>query len=114
MSQNIKLTGVSSFSHPSFKAAVGGDVVHIKKGDVVKVTDDVADRLLDRVQRISEEDVRHTFTETSEKAKYNFAGDEVAAVTGADAADESNGGGNADETKPAAKTAATQRRARTK
>ena len=113
MSQNIKLTGVSSFSHPSFKAAVGGDVVHIKKGDVVKVTDDVADRLLDRVQRISEEDVRHTFTETSEKAKYNFAGDEVAAVSGADVADESNGD-VADETKPAAKTAATQRRARTK
>ncbi len=117
MSQNIKLTGTSSFSHPSFVSAPGGDIVHIKKGDVIKVTDDVAERLLDRSQKISDEDVRYTFTATDEKAKYNFAGEEHAAVTQRTATvkktdDETPPPPKKDAKKPAAAGAA-QRRGRT-
>lgn len=100
MAKNLKLHGAATFGHPSF--IKNGDKVRVKKGEVVRVSDDVAEHLLQREQRLSDEDSRPTWIETDVKAKHNFSTDED---TGADPSTEE--GGESGTPKP------TQRRART-
>jgi hypothetical protein len=74
MAKNIKLSGTRSFHHPAFKSA-SGDAVHIKKGDVVRVDDEVADYLQQREHIVGEDLSVKTFVDSNTKADYDFSTD---------------------------------------
>lgn len=74
MAKLLKLTGLRSFHHKAF-VRHGDDAVHVRKGEVIKVDDDLADYLLEDSHRLTTEDVRYSFTEVDgkEKVTYDFS-----------------------------------------
>ena len=71
MAKFLKLTGLRTYYHKAF-VRNGDDAVHVRKGEVIKVDDELADYLLEDSYRLTSEDVRYSFTEvdgSKEKAK---------------------------------------------
>lgn len=72
-SKTLKLTGVSSYNHPGFSRG-DGDSVHVRKGEVIRVDEELGEYLLEVSEQIGAEDIRNTFTEVSDsKPKYDFS-----------------------------------------
>lgn len=71
MSKTLKLVGLNRYGHNALRDS-GGELLLLRKNDVIVVDDTLGDHLLERFEQITEEDVRYTFVETTEKPKYDL------------------------------------------